>query len=140
MAVTGARPATWLDGLTGRLLPPARVRRQPRRSAPRSRGTQVSRIRREAIGLPIVLAAILLAAGLGLFQISLSANVSAAGYSIGSLEDRLDELEAQRQELLYLIGQAQSPDRIADRARQLSLTPIDPDSIRFASPLADRHP
>ncbi len=140
MAVTGARPATWLDGLTGRLLPPARVRRRPGGSTPRTRASQGLRIRREAIGLPIVLGAILLAAGLGLFQISLSANVSAAGYSISSLEDRLAELEADRQELIYLIGQAQSPDRIAERARQLALTPINPDFIRFASPLADRHP
>lgn len=140
MAVTGARPATWLDGLTGRLLPPARIRRRTRSGTRRPRLTHGSRLRREATGLPIMLGAILLAAGLGLFQISLSANVSAAGYSITSLESRLATLEAERQELVYLIGQAQSPDRIAERAGQLALTPINPDFIRFASPLADRHP
>lgn len=140
MAVTGARPATWLDGLSGRLVPPSRIRRAASSARIGRRTSHGARVRRDAIGLPIVVLAIALAAVLGLFQISLSSNVAAAGYSIDSLNVQLTQLESDHQDLLYQIGQAQSPDRIAERAAALGLTTISPDHIRFARPSADLHP
>jgi len=140
MAVTGARPATWLDGLTGRLVPPTRIRRAASSAGIRGRTSHGARARRDAIGLPIVVLAIALAAVLGLFQISLSSNVAAAGYSIDTLNAQLAQLESDHQDLLYQVGQAQSPDRIAARAAALGLTILNPDHIGFARPLADLHP
>jgi cell division protein FtsL len=140
MAVIGARPATWLDGLSGRLVPRSRIRRPASSPGTRRRTSHGARARREAISLPIVVLAIALAAVLGLFQISLSSNVAAAGYSIDTLNGRLAQLESDHQDLLYQIGQAQSPDRIAARAAALGLSTLSPDHIGFARPSADLHP
>lgn len=132
MAVTGARPATWIGGIGRR--PRARTRPasrpRPRRSASRRRGAVAS--------ISAVLVGIAAAAGLGLFYLSQSTHVAAIGYQIDTLEVQVAELLAEQQQLTFQIGEARSPSTVDERARrQLKLVTLDPQVVRFTPTLID---
>ncbi len=133
MAIIGARPATGIGVL----------RRRPRprpRPAPRAR-TRAHRIptsRGALSSLSAVLVAIAAAAGLGLFYLSQSTNVSAMGYQIDKLQAQVGHLRAEQQRLTFQIGEARSPSTIATRAQtELKLVPLDPNVIQFATRTID---
>lgn len=137
MAAIGARPAGVLGDVRwglGRLPRP--------RTATQRRGYRLRRARihrRQAAGLSLALAVIAVAALLASLYVTQSSRITSTGYEITRLEARLEALEAERQELLVQIGQAQSPATIESRAAALGLTPLAPQSVQFASPSSDRH-
>jgi cell division protein FtsL len=83
-----------------------------------------------ASGLLAIIAA---GALLALFYLSQSAHVAATGYEINSLEQRVAELRADQQQLIYRIAEARSPAVIERLARaRLQLQPIPVESVTFA--------
>jgi cell division protein FtsB len=86
-----------------------------------------------------VLAFIAAGALLALFYLSQSAHVAATGYEINALEQRLAELRADQQQLIYRIAEARSPAVIERVARgRLQLQPLPVESVTFAEPPPDR--
>ena len=76
---------------------------------------------------------IVVAAGLALFYLSQSTRVAATGYEIDTLEATLAERRAERQQLIWAIGQARSPAEITRRAREdLDLVPLEDGAVNFA--------
>jgi cell division protein FtsB len=133
MAVIGARPATGFGWLGGGLQRRTRVR-----SASRAAWSGAARRRREAAGVSRSMAVIAAAAGLALFYLSQSSHVAATGYRIEDLRDRLAEVRAEQEQLIWEIARAQSPAVIEQRAKaHLKLVPLGEGSIRFASPSTD---
>lgn len=134
MAIAGARPVSGI-GLLGRR---SRVRPQPTRQVRRRSGA--GRRRREMTGASGWLAVIAAGALLALFYLSQSAHVAATGYEINSLEQRVAELRADQQQLIYRIAEARSPAVIERVARgRLQLQPLPVESVTFAdAPGSDR--
>jgi len=132
MAVIGARPAGGI-----RILP-RRPRPRPRAVARPARRSGAGRRRRELASVSGVLVAIAAAAVLAFFYLSQSSHVAATGYEIDSLEARVAELQAEQQQLVLQIGEAESPTVIQERATDwLHLAPIPHDSVTFAPTLTD---
>ena len=96
--------------------------------------------RRQAASLSLALVFIVIAALLASLYLTQSSRIASTGYEMTSLENRLGALEAERQELLLQIGNAQSPATIEARAAQLGLVSLPESSVQFASPLSDSHP
>jgi cell division protein FtsB len=134
VAIVGARPVGGI-GLLGRR---TRVRAQPARPVRRRSGA--GRRRREMTGASGLLAIIAAGALLALFYLSQSAHVAATGYEINSLEQRVAELRADQQQLIYRIAEARSPAVIERVARgRLQLRPLPVESVTFAdAPATDR--
>jgi hypothetical protein len=131
MAVIGARPATTPWFLRRRTRTRPRTRPQSARRA--RRGRTRSRITAPADIRPL-LVAIVVAAGLALFYLSQSTHVAATGYEIDALQAALAERRAERQQLIWAIGQARSPAEITRRARaELRLVPLEPGAVTFAT-------
>jgi hypothetical protein len=79
------------------------------------------------------LVAIVMAAALAFFYLSQSAGVAATGYEIDALEARLAEARAERQQLIWSIGEARAPAEITRRARNdLDLVPLPADAVTYA--------
>jgi len=134
MAVVGARHATGV-GLLGRR---SRVRSRPwsGSSGPVRRGAEL--FSRQRSGAPSLLVGIAAAAGVALFYLSQSTQVAAGGYQLEQLRARIVELHAAQQALMLQIGEASSPARIEQQARdELDLVLVDQLRITFATP-ADR--
>jgi len=138
MAVIGARPASVLGDLRWGVRRPPRPRTGPTTGGYRLRRTALRR--RRAAGLSLALVVIGVAVLLSSLYLTQSSRIASTGYEITSLEARIEILQAERQELLLQIGQAQSPATIEARAIQLGLTTLSGASVHFASPLSDRHP
>jgi hypothetical protein len=134
MAIVGARPASGF-GLLGRR---SRVRAQPARPVRRRSGA--GRRRREMTGASGILSIIAAGALLALFYLSQSGHVAATGYEINVLEQRVADLRADQQQLIYRIAEARSPAVIERVARgRLQLQPLPVDSVTFAdAPKAGR--
>lgn len=135
MAVIGARPVSnpWFLGRRRR--PRPRTRPQPARRARRS---SAGRGVAPWIDVRPLLVAIVVAAGLGLFYLSQSTRVAATGYEIDTLEAALAQRHAERQQLVWAIGQARSPAEITQRAMtELRLVPLADEAVMFA-PSASR--
>jgi hypothetical protein len=76
---------------------------------------------------------IAIAAALALFYLSQSTRVAANGYEIDSLEATLADRRAEQQQLIWAIGQAQSPAEITRRAtRELHLVQLEDGAVTFA--------
>jgi hypothetical protein len=133
VAIVGARPASGI-GLLGRR---SRIRPQPARQVRRRSGAGR---RREMTGAGGWLAVIAAGALLALFYLTQSAHVAATGYEINSLEQRVAELRADQQQLIYRIAEARSPAVIERVARgRLQLQPLPVESVTFAdAPATDR--
>lgn len=128
MAVIGARPATGI-GILGRH---PRPRRQPVQR-PRIRRAGAGRRAIRPINVSGLVLGVLAAACLCFFYLSQSSHVAATGYEIESLRAEIGSVRQEQQQLILAIGQARSPVRIEQRAREeLGLTPVPNDQIRFA--------
>jgi len=128
MAIVGARPASRF-GLFGPSRPRPRTVAQPHRRAAAGRRAQ------RVGGVPGALIGIAVAAGLALFQLSQSSHVAATGYEISDLRAQLAELRAEQQQLIFEIGEAQSPAIIEKHAKSiLRLVTLPPDAVTFAQP------
>ena len=138
MAAIGARPAGVLGDLRWGLRRAQRQRSGLPVGGYRLRRTSLRR--RQAAGLSLALVAIVVAALLASLYLTQSSRIASTGYEITSLEARLEALEAERQELLFQIGQAESPASIEARAAELGLVPLSGESVQFASPLSDHQP
>jgi len=138
MAVIGARSASVLGDLRWGIRRAPRLRPGPGTGGYRLRRTALRR--RRAAGLSLALVVIGVAVLLSSLYLTQSSRIASTGYEITTLEARLDILQAERQELLFQIGRAQSPATIEARATELGLTTLSGASVHFASPLSDRHP
>ena len=138
MAVIGARPASVLGDFRWGIRRAPRPRPGPTTGRYRLRRTALRR--RRAAGLSLALVVIGVAVLLSSLYLTQSSRIASTGYEITTLEARLEILQAERQELLLQIGQAQSPATIEARALELGLTTLSGASVHFASPLSDRHP
>ena len=138
MAAIGAQKGGILGDLRWGLPGAPRARSRTGPSGYRLRRTRIRR--RQAASLSLALVFILIAALLASLYLTQSSRIASTGYEMTSLENRLAELEGERQELLLQIGNAQSPSTIEARAAQLGLVPLPESSVQFASPLSDSHP
>ena len=128
MAVIGARPATgpWF-------LPRRRIRPRTRPQPARRRRTRGTARTVAAVDVRPFLMLIAIAAALALFYLSQSTRVAANGYEIDSLEATLADRRAEQQQLIWAIGQAQSPAEITRRAtRELHLVQLEDGAVTFA--------
>lgn len=128
MAVIGARPATGI-GIFGRR---ARPRRRPV-ERPRIRRAGAGRRAVRQVSISGLVLTVLAAACLSFFYLSQSSHVAATGYEIDALQAEIARVRQEQQQLILQIGQARSPARIEERAREeLGLTALPQDQIRFA--------
>jgi hypothetical protein len=130
MAVSGARPAAnpWFLGGRRRTTRPRRATTAHRRRRGRVRlGASVD--------VRPFLVTIVVAAALAIFYLSQSTGVAARGYEIDNLAATLADRQAEQQQLIAAVAQAQSPAEIIRRARfQLGLQALGAANVTFATP------